>query len=203
MDAESGHETARSPNGRWVVTGPFTSIHDRDELFDDLDQATDRQARPSVFAVFGFRQLKERLETMLEPDGNVLLGRVAGQLAASAGAAATLYESRRGEFCGLFDGNTRELTPLLEAIRSDLDREFGADGIEVAVGVVELPAEAGDPISALRLADERRGERAGQLRPTPRRSVYARITAAVQASKRADESLEAIGAASERPPSAG
>ena len=171
-----------SPNARWVLTGPFARIHDRAELLEDLTYAVRPRTSNTVLALFGFKGLRQRLEAVLEPDDNKLLGTIARYLADSVGPTAVLYEPRRGDFCGLFDGRLEVVEPLVEKIVAGIDAETRPLGIETAVGIVSLPSEAHTPIAALDLADRRRREVAGDLRPTPRGSVYARITAALRQS---------------------
>ena len=183
-------EAVESPNDRWVITGAFSQIHDRDELLEDLEYAVKARTSPSVLVLFGFRQLAERLECLLEPDANLLLGRIARRLADSTDLAAVLYEPRRGEFCGLFGGRPEDVEPLLGAITAGIDEELNAFGILTALGAVALPCEATDPISALRLGDQRREQIAGDLRPSPRRTAYARIMATLQIAKEPDEFVE-------------
>jgi CheY-like chemotaxis protein len=176
-EAAPSPEPAESPNERWVITGAFSRFHDREELFEDLDYAVKPQTAPTVLVLFGFKKLADRLEHLLEPDANLLLGRIAKRLAEATDLAAALYESRRGEFCGLFGGRLEEVEPLLGGITKEIDDEVGAFGIQTALGIVTLPAEAASPIAALRLADQRREQIAGNLRPSPRRTAYSRIIA--------------------------
>ncbi len=89
---------------------------------------------------------------------------------------AVLYESRRAEFCGLFNGRIETMQPVLDRIAADLDDAVSFAGVHAVMGVVSIPAEAADPLAALRLADERKRKQAGDLRPAPRRNVYSRVT---------------------------
>ncbi len=176
----AGTEEAASPNARWVLTGPFARIHDRAELLEDLSYAVKPRTSQTVLALFGFKGLRQRLEAVLEPDDNKILATIAGCLADSVGPNAVLYEPRRGDFCGLFDGRLEVVQPMLVEIVARIDAETTPLGIETAAGIVSLPGEAHTPIGALDLADRRRRELAGDLRPTPRQSVYQRITAALR-----------------------
>jgi GGDEF domain-containing protein len=160
--------TARSPNTRWVLSGPFARIHERDELLDDLEYAVKQHTTPTVLVLFGFHGLKEQLETMPERDGNRLLGELAEQLAASVGNSAVLYEPRRGEFGALFDGRPAAVIPTMEAVKAELDAFATSLGLKSEVGYVELPSSGLDPAATLARADRRLQERAGtELRPTP------------------------------------
>ncbi len=176
-----------SPNSRWVLSGPFTRIHDREELLEDLEYAVKPRTTATVLVLFGFKKLAERLEALLEPDGNLLLGRIAEQLAESADMAAVLYEPRRGEFCGLFSGRLESVEPVLEKIAADINEQVRSFGIETVLGVVSLPAESRSPIGVLKLADQRREKLAGNLRPSPRRTAYARIAATLHFARVADD----------------
>lgn len=178
--APSDETASVSPNARWVLTGPFARIHDRAELLEDLSYAVRPRTTQTVLALFGFKGLKQRLEAVLEPDDNRLVGTIAKCLADSVGPTAVLYEPRHGDFCGLFDARLEVVEPLLREIMAGIDAETIPLGIQTAVGIVSLPGEAHTPVGALDLADRRRRELAGDLRPTPRQSVYARITAALR-----------------------
>lgn len=166
-----------SPNDRWVLNGVFSHIHDRDELFEDLEYAVKQRTSPTVLVLFGFKKLAEQLETLLEPDANILLGRIAKRLAHSTELAAVLYEPRRGDFCGLFGGRFEDIAALLVDVTAEIDDELRTLGIQTALGVVSLPAEAKHPLTALKLADKRRKEVAGDLRPSRRVTAYTRIMA--------------------------
>jgi hypothetical protein len=184
-------QSIASPNGRWVLSGPFALIHDRAALLEDLEYAVRPHTAPSVLALFGFKGLRERLETMLEPDGNLVLGRIAECLARSVDTAAVLYEPRRGDFCGLFTGQLDTVASTLAEIAAELDDEMEAVGLVTAVSMVALPGEAHTPVAVLSLADDRRRRTAGgDLRPEPRESVYARIAATLRESDDARSETE-------------
>ncbi len=176
---EPGGETMEprgAPNTRWVLSGPFARIHDRDELLDDLEYAVKQYTTPTVLVLFGFRGLRERLETMAEGAGNQLLGGIAEQLAATIGTVAVLYEPRRGEFGALFDGRPKTVMPAIATARAELDASWGRLGLQAEVGYVELPSTGLDPAATLARADRRLRERAGDLRPTRKAKMTCLVT---------------------------
>jgi len=163
------------PITRWVLSGPFARIHDRDELLDDLEYAVRQYTTPTVLVLFGFRGLRELLESTGESEGNRLLGGIAEELAAAIGNVAVLYEPRRGEFGALFDGRPKTVVPAIAIARTKLD-DYGRElGLQTEVGYVELPSTGLDPAATLARADRRLRERAGDLRP----SKKARMTCLV------------------------
>jgi len=184
VQTQNPQQAPLSPNNRWVLAGPFARIHDRAELLEDLEQAVMPHTAPSVLVYFGFEGLKEQLEKLLEPDSNALLGRIAILLSTLTDSLCLLYEPRRGEFWGLFDEPPELVGTLLAGIGDEVDRDLQPLGIQTAINIVLLPEEALTPIAALRLADERCRQAAGNLRPARPRSAYARIVALLDASRR-------------------
>ena len=152
---------------RSVSAGPFSRIHTRTDLFADLEYAVLPESGPSVLVVFGFEGLKEHLELVSAEDGDMLLGRLAERLASAVGTTAVLYEPRRGEFCGVFDGPLSSIKPLLVTIPSELDEEGRSFAIRSSLGIAALPTEATDPTYAIALADHRLRALSGNLRPAP------------------------------------
>ncbi len=154
-------------------------IHGRGELLEDLAHAADPTASPTVLAVFGFTNLKQQLETMLDADGDKLIGGIAERLTETAQRHAALYQPRRGEFCALFPGTLAATSPVLERAEARINRETRRLEITAVTGTVELPKEAQSARSALALASSRQGPVGPALRPNRRQSVYALISNAL------------------------
>lgn len=179
---QPGESAGRSAASR-PYTAPFPGIHSRDELLEDLEYAVKPESTPSVLVLFGFKNLREHLDSMLEADGEKLLGSIAERLADAAGKRAILYEPRRGDFCALFSEDLATTRRRLEHAVADIDDETKALEITTMLGFVELPAEAETTAAALDLADARRSEAGGDLRLTRRGTVYSRVSSALGRSR--------------------
>jgi hypothetical protein len=148
-----------------VLPRPFSRVGDRVKLFADLSYAVDPGSGPSVLVIFGFEGLKERLESIPPVKGDELLGGLADCLVRAVGTAAALYETRRGEFCALFDGPLVVVRSFLVTVPAELDEDAQQYEVRSSLGIAVLPNEATDPTYALALADRRLRALSGNLRP--------------------------------------
>ena len=142
-----------------------TSILDRSTLFRDLALAVSPDTSRSVLVLFGFEGLKEHLEAVSAASGDALLERLGTRLGKALGGFHSLYEPRRGEFCGLFEGGLAAVRSLLVTVPVELDDEVRPLPIRSSLGIAVLPDEATDPTYALALADRRLRALSGNLRP--------------------------------------
>lgn len=177
LKAASSDGTRVSAATRWG-SRPVRVLY-RGDLLEDLKYAVGMNSGSTVLALFGFKNLKQYLDTILESDGDELLGRIAARLAGAAGKQAIIYEPRRGEFCALFSAGLSTTRPHLERAVASINKETKALGIATVLGVVELPTEARTVSLALSLADARRTEIGGVLRPTRRHSIYTLVSRAL------------------------
>jgi hypothetical protein len=140
-------------------------ILDRNRLIGNLSLAVSSDSSRSVLVLFGFEGLKEHLETVSPEAGAELVERLGKRLGQALGGFHSVYEPRRGEFCGLFEGGLAAVRSLLVTIPVELDAEVRPLPIRSSLGIAVLPDEATDPTYALALADRRLRALSGNLRP--------------------------------------
>jgi GGDEF domain-containing protein len=129
-------------------------LRSRDELLADLERAasTGATTRLVIFGLDGFREFLESHDTL---EGEELLSELAGRFEEVAGAAGACYRPRHDEFAFLCDADRPEIESLLELALAALSEGSRELPLTAALGSVLVPAEAGSPIEALALADER------------------------------------------------
>jgi|SRR5579872_3377790 len=149
------------------AAGARSRLSDRDALFRDLGEAVEPGSARSVLVVIGFEGLREYLESVADGLRDELLDRL-GECLLAAGNGTTVYRSRRGEFCLLFEGGLEAIRSTLVVLPCELDEIGRPCGVRASLGIAILPDEATVPTYALALADRRiralSGEVRGQIR---------------------------------------
>jgi two-component system, cell cycle response regulator len=101
----------------------------------------------------GFKQYNDRFG---HPMGDALLARLAGKLADAAGAfAARTYRLGGDEFCLLAEVDEPLASEVAIAARGALSEHGEGFTVTSTYGAAVLPADARDPSTALRIADNR------------------------------------------------
>ena len=152
--------TGRQGVGIWAASAP--PVLGRGDLIADLARAVEPASPRAVFVIFGFVGLNGYLQARTSLDGDALLERLSRRLTHVVRNTGRLYQPRRGEFSGLFEG---ELGVGWPAIPFALDEEASASGIRTAFATVVLPEQASTPTEALQIADRRLRCQDGDLRP--------------------------------------
>ncbi len=140
-----------------VRTDPLTGLSNRGRMQVDLEDECKRagEERPVMLYLFDLNGFKRYNDTFGHPAGDTLLTRLGQAMCAAVGEDGTAYRIGGDEFCLLltcgperFDAVARQAASALSAS----DR-----GVEVSAswGGARIPQEAGDPSSALQLADVR------------------------------------------------
>jgi two-component system cell cycle response regulator len=137
-----------------AVTDSLTGLRNRRALASDLEEAmaTATRTSPVLLALFDLDGFKHYNDSFGHPAGDALLARLGGRLAARLGDRGIAYRMGGDEFCALIrPGRGITVGDLSEALH-----ERG-EGFVVgcSYGVVNLPEEAAEATTALRLADER------------------------------------------------
>jgi two-component system, cell cycle response regulator len=135
-----------------VETEPLTGLGNRGKLLEELRAAIDSR-QPHVLALYDLDGFKLYNDSFGHPAGDALLGRLGRRLAASLPAGGDAYRIGGDEFCILLQGSS----PNGDVERAAAALAARGERFEVtsSFGAVLIPAEAGDPIDALRLADMR------------------------------------------------
>lgn len=136
---------------------PLTGLGNRRSLLADLEgrltEATPDQ--PLLLTLFDLDGFKTYNDTFGHPAGDSLLTRLAKRLEVEVAGRASAYRVGGDEFCVLsLPGSTdRDAIPLLAA--EALAERGEGFSVTASHGSVLLPAEAGTPTDALRIADRR------------------------------------------------
>jgi GGDEF domain-containing protein len=118
-----------------------------------LAEAVEPESEPSVFVVFGLGGLDDHeLAHGLEAT-NDLIARLADDFARMVRPEGVCYAPRRREFCAIFELSVVEVSPILANAAITLRRESALAELLIAFGLAVLPAQADDPLAALRVAD--------------------------------------------------
>ncbi len=135
-----------------VTALPTATIEafDRNRLLVDLDDATAPDSPPAVLLVIGLRQLGE---VIAAHDSDKVLAELRDAFADLVGDAGSDYRTRGAELCAILE-RPAEVDRIVAAIEQCLSA-YAEPPLRVACGVVELPAEAGEALDALALADRR------------------------------------------------
>jgi hypothetical protein len=137
-----------------------THVFERARLLVDLDEASDSVSAASTLVVVGFRRRRDRPGSALTRNDIALLDRLSELL----GCLGSIYRTRWTEVCALVDLADDELEPLLRELRRVLVEQNRR--ATVGVGVVTVPEETDDAVSALALADSRLiGDSTGRRKP--------------------------------------
>jgi GGDEF domain-containing protein len=127
----------------------------RESLLVDLTEAVRHEARTSVLVIFGLAGFRGLVEHRGRPEGQALLAELSARLEHALGRAGACYRPREDEFALLCDASHPDLDSLLDRAVAALCDGGSPVSVTAAFGRVVVPAEASDPIAALRLADTR------------------------------------------------
>jgi GGDEF domain-containing protein len=148
---------------------PLASLGSREQLLCDVAAATERGAPPRVLAIFGLAGFHAVVASLGRPEGQALLEKLAERLADEVGTGGRRYWPRVDEFALICDGGEDAVERRLANAAATLQERCGQVEVMGAVGIVRLPEEASDALSALRLADERLGAALPTREPRSRR----------------------------------
>jgi two-component system, cell cycle response regulator len=139
------------------VTDPVTDLGNRRRLVADLDLlATEATLEtPWMLVIFDLDGFKGYNDAFGHPAGDQLLARLGAKLSRVGGDDVRGYRLGGDEFCVLSPVQGVDVETFLhEAALALTERGVGFD-VGCSFGAVHLPEEADEPVSALRLADER------------------------------------------------
>jgi diguanylate cyclase (GGDEF)-like protein len=158
---------------RDAVTDHLTGLGNRRKLVTDLERTlASPHPQHAILALFDLDGFKAYNDGFGHPAGDDLLRRLGGRLAAAVEPAGRGYRLGGDEFCVLASTRSMDSEAICRAAEGALSERGGGFAIGASWGMVQLPAEAGTPTDALRLADRRmyarKGQRAGSARDQTR-----------------------------------
>jgi two-component system, cell cycle response regulator len=135
------------------LTDALTGLGNRRRLMLDLDRqiSGSHADAPYLLVVFDLNGFKGYNDSFGHPAGDALLARLAGKLRAAVEPHGTAYRMGGDEFCVLVPASET----LLHRAASALQEDGESFSVSSAFGAVALPDEAGEPVAALGLADQR------------------------------------------------
>ena len=158
-----------------VPADRLTRFGSRERLLVDLGAAMRPEGTPKVLALFALTGFRECVASLGRPGSQALLGRLSSRLEHVVGPAGSCYWPREDEFALLCDAGTPGLDSLLDRAAAALSDRSGAVAVTAACGAVAVPEEAGDPLSALQLADARLSDAQPGREPRGRRQTFAAV----------------------------
>jgi two-component system cell cycle response regulator len=140
-----------------AVTDALTGLGNRRRLLADLERvlADGSEAEPRLLVIFDLDGFKRYNDTFGHPAGDVLLARLAGNLAGVVGSMGSSYRLGGDEFCVLAGVSEEQTGAFLDATSAALTDEGEGFTVGSSFGAVFLPDEALTASESLRLADQR------------------------------------------------
>jgi diguanylate cyclase (GGDEF)-like protein len=140
-----------------ALTDSLTGLGNRRALMGDLlDALEGRSARlPRALILFDLDGFKHYNDSFGHPAGDALLARLGRSLAVAVRSHGRAYRLGGDEFCVLVEGATERVGDVVDAAGRALTEQGHGFEVNTSHGVVLLPTEAGDPATALKVADQR------------------------------------------------
>lgn len=135
-------------------TDALTGLANRGRLQIDLDRACSR-GRDHVLALFDLNGFKAYNDAFGHPAGDELLKRLSARLAQVTPDGGRAYRMGGDEFAVLFRERLPQSDLRIRELASALSECKNGHVVGAGFGAVQIPAEASDPPTALRIADER------------------------------------------------
>lgn len=142
---------------RQAVTDALTGLHNRRQLFSDLDQALaeGRRSEPRLLVIFDLDGFKHYNDTFGHLAGDAMLVHLGSKLAAVAAPHGPSYRLGGDEFCVLARIPKLGAATLLDETAAALTEVGEGFSVGTSFGAVFLPEEATEPGEALSVADQR------------------------------------------------
>lgn len=140
-----------------VRTDPLTGLSNRGRMQVDLEEECVRasEAHPARLYLFDLNGFKRYNDTFGHPAGDELLARLGGALRDAVGENGTAYRIGGDEFCLLLNCEEERFDAVARSAAQALTASDRGVEISASWGAAQIPVEAGDPSSAMQLADVR------------------------------------------------
>jgi two-component system cell cycle response regulator len=140
-----------------ALTDALTGLGNRRALARALEEQLPQVTpeRPLVLALFDLDGFKQYNDTFGHPAGDTLLVRLGANLRGFLHGRGHAFRMGGDEFCAIFQtaGEPHEAT--VQGAAAALSEQGDGFSITCSHGSITLPVEAGDPVAALRIADQR------------------------------------------------
>lgn len=140
-----------------VRTDLLTGLSNRGRMQVDLEDECARatEERPVMLYLFDLNGFKRYNDTFGHPAGDELLIRLGAALREAVGDDGTAYRIGGDEFCLLLTCEPKRFDAVARAAAKALSAKDRGVEVSASWGAAAIPSEAGDPSSALQLADVR------------------------------------------------
>ena len=140
-----------------VRTDSLTGLSNRGRMEGDLAAIFERGGpeQPAMLYLFDLNGFKRYNDTFGHPAGDELLKRLGAALKAAVGEDGSAYRIGGDEFCLLLTCAESRFDAVARAAAAALAESDRGVEVGSSWGAAAIPAEAGDPSSALQLADVR------------------------------------------------
>ncbi len=140
-----------------VRTDLLTGLSNRGRMQVDLEEACERasEERPVMLYLFDLNGFKRYNDTFGHPAGDELLIQLGAALREAVGDDGTPYRIGGDEFCLLLTCEPDRFDAVARAAAQALSAKDRGVEVSASWGAATIPSEAGDPSSALQLADVR------------------------------------------------
>ncbi len=158
LSQERGRELTRRGEQlhQLSITDELTGLGNRRKLISDIEHAlSDGGPEASMLVIYDLDGFKRWNDSYGHSGGDELLRRLGRRLTDALGPAGHAYRLGGDEFCALIEGDRAASRDLVAAGSAALHEQDEKVRITCCHGGVVLPDEAGDPIEALRIADQR------------------------------------------------
>jgi diguanylate cyclase (GGDEF)-like protein len=136
-------------------TDVITGLGNRRRLYDDLADALADPSADLVLGLYDLNGFKRYNDSFGHLAGDALLGRLGANLKQFVTGRGHAYRMGGDEFCIVARNDASAADLVVTGAAHALTEQGEGFSISAAFGSVLLPAEAGDPQDALRLADQR------------------------------------------------
>jgi diguanylate cyclase (GGDEF)-like protein len=139
-----------------VRTDALTGLSNQGRMQVDLASRCARAAEePTTLLLFDLNNFKRYNDTFGHPAGDVLLAELGHALSKAVGESGVAYRVGGDEFGALLVGEKDEVNAVTKRAAEALTAKAPSFDVTAAWGAAAIPAEAGDPMAALQLADVR------------------------------------------------
>ncbi len=166
------NERLLTTSRREALTDALTGLGNRRHLMVDLQAAIAKSTvgDPRTLVLFDLDGFKHYNDAFGHPAGDQLIARL-GRRLAEAATPERAYRVGGDEFCLICRGWGQDAAPAIAAAATALTEEGRGFEVGNSHGRVELPREAGDAASALRIADGRMYDDKDRRRASAHRQV--------------------------------
>ncbi len=159
---------------REATTDALTGLGNRRALIEDLERAAAETEAGSRYALalFDLDGFKSYNDAFGHPAGDALLERLGRNLTAMLGTSGRAYRMGGDEFCVLAPADGEDVDALMRRAADALTERGSSFYVGCSHGTVLLDASHGDPVEALRLADQRMYDAKRSGRPSTAERVH-------------------------------